>query len=123
MSGKIIPVSRPVKPCHLDAVTELHDPALVALVDEHLKRMGARIAELRSLQGLTLTLLEEHSGVDSRQLSKIERGMKNISIRTAVRIADALGVQLHELFVPRELSQIRVREDRGGRKASTKKTG
>lgn len=104
-------------------MTELHDPALVALVDEHLKRMGARIAELRSLQGLTLTLLEEHSGVDSRQLSKIERGMKNISIRTAVRIADALGVQLHELFVPRELSQIRVREDRGGRKASTKKTG
>jgi len=113
----------------LGLVTELHDPYVKALVDEHLRRMGERIAELRALQGLTLTMFEEYSGIDSRQLSKIERGMRNISIRTAVRIADALGVQLHELFVPRELSEIRVkskaRHERKGRepqKKTSKKT-
>lgn len=106
-------------------MTELdHDPTLEALVHEHLKRMGARIHELRTLQGLSLITLEEHSGVDLSQLSKIERGLRNVSVRTAVRIADALGVQLHELFVPPELSQIRPKKKSSTRrKTSTRNVG
>lgn len=105
-----MPVSDRVKPWHHGAMSELHDPAVEALVEEYLTRMGERIAELRALQGLTLTMLEEFTGIDSRHLSRIERGMRNISVESAVRIADALGVQLHELFVPREMSEVRPKQ-------------
>lgn len=108
-------------------VADPDDPELEALVAEHLRRMGRRIGELRALQGFTLNQLEEHCGVGFSLLSKIERGRRNISVRTAVRIADALGVQLHELFVPPEMSQVHAREPaetktrKGARKEAPKR--
>ncbi|MGE3630426.1 MAG: helix-turn-helix domain-containing protein [Sandaracinaceae bacterium] len=89
-----------------------------ALLTEHLRRIGERVAELRAIQGLMLAELEEYSGIGLTQLSRIENGQKNISMRTALRIADALGVQLHELFVPPEISQIRARK-RATKKSAT----
>ncbi|MGE0789739.1 MAG: helix-turn-helix domain-containing protein [Sandaracinaceae bacterium] len=86
------------------------EPDFEALLTEHLRRIGERIAELRAMQGLHLAELEEYSGVGLTHLSRIEHGQKNISMSTALRIADALGVQLHELFVPPEISQIRARK-------------
>ncbi len=101
-------------------MTELNDPSIEVLLQEHLRRMGERMAELRALQNLSLTQLEEFSGIDTGQLSRIENGKRNISLRTALRIADALGVQLHELFVPPELSQVRVNKRKGAKR--TKKS-
>lgn len=93
-------------------MNERYDPTLEALLREHQRRLGERVAELRGLQDLSLTELEEHTGISLSQLSRIENGKLNISMRTALRIADALGVQLHELFIPPELSQIRRRRRR-----------
>jgi len=90
---------------------------LELLIDEHLRRLGERVAELRSLQGLTLTELEDLCGVGFSQLSRLENGKINISVRIAVRVAEGLGVQLHELFVPAEMSEVRPKK----RQRTTKK--
>jgi transcriptional regulator with XRE-family HTH domain len=81
-------------------------------LDEILARIGARIRELRRLQGLTLVVMSEFTGIDQPTLSNIEAGKYNLTIKTANRVARALGVHLHELFIPREQSGIRAKPKR-----------
>ena len=59
---------------------------------------GKRIKALRKDWGLTLKELGERSGVDTGNLSKIEREVITPSVSTLSRIADALGVTLSILL-------------------------
>ena len=70
---------------------------------------------------MTLPQLEEVCGVPHTQLSRIENGHLNSSVRILVQIADGLGVQLHELFVPPEMSQVRAKKRRKPAKKKTAK--
>lgn len=89
-----------------------------ASLDSLLTHIGRRIRELREMQGVALLALEEFCGVDARQLMRIEAGEMNITVKTADRIARALGVPTYELFVPAERSAVRPKPAR--KRASSK---
>lgn len=60
--------------------------------------LGQRIRSLRNTKGWTQQELGELSDVNYKFLGEIERGQQNPSFAVLVRIADALGVDLPELF-------------------------
>ena len=60
--------------------------------------MQLKVWQLRTQRGLTLRQLEKLSGISKSQLNAIENGQANPTVYTLERIADALGVQLIELF-------------------------
>lgn len=78
-------------------------------LEEYLRLIGSRIRELRELQGLPMTALGEFTGITPGELHRIETGKRNLTVRTADRIAKAIGVHTYELFIPRERSSVRVK--------------
>lgn len=101
------------KPTDSDDIVEGEDPAL----DELLTHIGRRMRELREMQALSLHALEEFTGIAMRELRRIEAGKRNLTVKTADKIARAIGVHTYELFVPREQSAIRAK------RGSEKKAG
>ena len=61
------------------------------------KKLGERIEELRRQKRLTQEELAEKSGLHRAYFWDIENG-RNISVKTAHKIAMGLGVTLAELF-------------------------
>lgn len=59
---------------------------------------GARIREARKLRRLTLRELGEQVGATASFLSQLERGASGASLSTLVRISNALGMTLPQLF-------------------------
>lgn len=59
------------------------------------------LKELRLSQGLTLQALSEKSGVHSVKICQIEMGKikpENMSLKNALRLADALGCHPRDLL-------------------------
>lgn len=50
----------------------------------------SRMKELRKKKGVTQVHLQEMTGIDQGDLSKIENGLRNLSLKYAIRIAKAL---------------------------------
>jgi transcriptional regulator with XRE-family HTH domain len=65
---------------------------------EVLKLVGARIRALRKEKGLSQESLGEKGGFHFSYIGQIERGEKNVSLLNIARIADALDVNLIQLF-------------------------
>jgi len=61
-------------------------------------KIGARVRALREAAGYSQAKLSEMSGVSSEFLSRLERGVKGVSLVTLHRIADALGMDMKDLF-------------------------
>jgi transcriptional regulator with XRE-family HTH domain len=61
------------------------------------QKLSGRIEELRKKKGLTQEDLAAKAGLHRAYFWDIENG-RNISIKTAYKIARALGVSLSELF-------------------------
>jgi transcriptional regulator with XRE-family HTH domain len=74
--------------------------------EQFLAQVGERVKEIRTMQGLTKIVAGEFTGVGAPQLSRIEQGRINMTLRLVHRIAGALGVPPHELLVPREQSGV-----------------
>ena len=68
------------------------------------KLLGKRIRELRKQAGLSMEALAVEAGVNDKYLGSIERGMQAATIDTIEKISAGLGVEVHELLVPREES-------------------
>lgn len=65
--------------------------------------VGKRIRELRQTARMTQLELAEKIGLTSKAaISKIEHGERQVSVPTASRIADALGVHLSDILFPVE---------------------
>lgn len=62
------------------------------------EKLGARIQELRKHKKLTQECLAEMVGIDTPNLSNIERGKRFVSSDTLEKIVTALGVKESELF-------------------------
>lgn len=60
--------------------------------------LGARIKELRKRAGLSQDQLAEKVGIEAKYLSRIEVGKRYPSLETLEHIADALQVEMKELF-------------------------
>jgi transcriptional regulator with XRE-family HTH domain len=74
------------------------------------RSLGARIRELRREQGWSQEKFAEVCGLHRTYMGHVERGEKNVSLSTVLRVANALGVGLSELF-----RQARGSARRGGR--------
>lgn len=64
------------------------------------KALGKRIKQIRKDKNLIQLDLEVRSGVSRTDISKIENGLKNIEFLTIVKIAEALDVEVYDLFKP-----------------------
>lgn len=60
--------------------------------------LGKRIREERSKIGLTQEKLAEFADISPAYMGRIERGERNITVKTLVRIANALGTTIDYLL-------------------------
>mgnify|MGYP000170941554 FL=1 len=72
------------------------------------RQIGGRVRSLRAMQGISPIALSELAGVTLSTIIDVERAASNLRSSTAVRLADAIGVQPHELYLPTEQSGIRL---------------
>lgn len=63
-----------------------------------LKQLGERIRDLRKARGWSQERFADVCGVHRTYMGHLERGEKNVSFNTLVRLADALGITLSELL-------------------------
>lgn len=63
-----------------------------------MKGLGERIRTLRISRRLTLTQISTKTGIDQATLSRIENGIMTGTLASHMKIADALGVTLPDLY-------------------------
>lgn len=62
------------------------------------ERVGRKIAETRRQGGLTQQDLATEVNTAVQWISRVERGEENLTLATMVKLANALGVSVQELF-------------------------
>lgn len=65
---------------------------------EHLIKIGKNISRIRKEKGLTIKALGLECDIDKPNLIPIEKGRRNITILTLVKISKALEVELKDLI-------------------------
>lgn len=75
------------------------------------KALGNRVKELRLSRKLTQEQLAEKANLHSSYIGIIERGVKNISVKTLNDILVALDVSLTEFFKPFDKIDSNLNED------------
>lgn len=66
--------------------------------DNLTKKFGAKLAYIRKSQKLSQMKLAEIVDMNFNYIGQIERGEANVTINTMVILADALNVEVKELF-------------------------
>jgi transcriptional regulator with XRE-family HTH domain len=66
--------------------------------DTVLRDLGRRVSELRRSREMTQETLAEEANVTVQYLQRIEGGRENLTVRSLVRLAKLLDVQVRELF-------------------------
>lgn len=64
------------------------------------KRLAANLRTLRGAQGLSQESLADAAGIHRTFVSQVERELKNVSLDSIRKLANALGVDPFELFLP-----------------------
>ncbi|MGO9838956.1 MAG: helix-turn-helix domain-containing protein [Polyangiaceae bacterium] len=64
-------------------------------------QLGKRLRELRQARGWTVEEASERYGVEPAHVRRIEAGRTNPSLATLLSIADALSIELADLFADR----------------------
>ena len=65
--------------------------------DERMITFGRRVREVRKAKGISQERLAEMAGIDRSYMGNIERGEKNITLKKAYEICDALEVEIQDL--------------------------
>ena len=65
-----------------------------------LDEFGAKVRAEREARGLTQKQLSERTGIAQTDISKLERGNANPSLRTLQRLAAGMGMKVKIEFVP-----------------------
>ena len=66
---------------------------------EEIEAIASRIKSYRKQRNLTVQELAYRCNIERSNLSRIEAGRSNCTVRTLVTICEALGIRLAELFV------------------------
>lgn len=64
---------------------------------EVLKRLGENIRSIRKSKGFTLEYASAHSGIDTSDIGKIERGEINVAFTTLYKLSFGLEVEIIDL--------------------------
>ena len=65
--------------------------------DERMVTFGKRVREVRKSKGISQEALAEIAGIDRSYMGNIERGEKNITLKKAYEICDALDIDIKDL--------------------------
>lgn len=65
--------------------------------DERMIAFGKRVREMRKSKGISQESLAEMAGIDRSYMGNIERGEKNITLKKAYEICDALDIEIQDL--------------------------
>ncbi|MGP4864224.1 helix-turn-helix domain-containing protein [Psychrobacter sp. T6-5] len=65
--------------------------------DERMIAFGKRVREMRKSKGISQERLAEMAGIDRSYMGNIERGEKNITLKKAYEICDALDIEIQDL--------------------------
>jgi transcriptional regulator with XRE-family HTH domain len=65
--------------------------------DERMIAFGRRVREARKSKGISQERLAEMAGIDRSYMGNIERGEKNITLKKAYEISDALEIDIQNL--------------------------
>lgn len=65
--------------------------------DERMIAFGKRVREVRKSKGISQEKLAEMAGIDRSYMGNIERGEKNITLKKAYEICDALEIEIQNL--------------------------
>jgi transcriptional regulator with XRE-family HTH domain len=68
-------------------------------VPQHRRILGETIRAHRKKAKLSQEALAEKADLSPVYISRVECGKENISVDAAMRVAKAVGVRLHELFL------------------------
>ncbi len=64
----------------------------------HLVALGKQIRKLRKEAGLSQEAFATEAGIDRAYYGGVERGERNIAALNLIKIAEALGVEVSDLF-------------------------
>lgn len=86
---------------------KLQDPEFAKAYEEVQPEMKVvrAIIEARTSQNLTQKELAEKTGINQTEISKLENGSRNPSIRLLQRLADGMGMVLDISFKPKNKEQ------------------
>ena len=62
------------------------------------KLIGMRIKEIRRSKGLSQEQLAEKADINSKYLSRMERGTENPTLDMFIKLANALEIEMWEMF-------------------------
>ena len=65
--------------------------------DERMIAFGKRVREVRKSKGISQERLAEMAGIDRSYMGNIERGEKNITLKKAYEVCDALDIKIQDL--------------------------
>ena len=65
--------------------------------DERMIAFGKRVREVRKGKGISQERLAEMADIDRSYMGNIERGEKNITLKKAYEICDALEIEIQDL--------------------------
>ena len=71
-------------------------------------RFGAFVAQLRKERALTQKELAERTGINQADISKLENGTRNPSLKLLKRLADGMGMDLKLVFTPKEPQNLKL---------------
>ncbi len=82
---------------------QMKDPEFARAYDEIQPEMSVirAIAEARAAQHVTQKELAERTGIAQAEISKIERGVRNPSIKLLQRLAEGMDMVLNISFTPK----------------------
>jgi transcriptional regulator with XRE-family HTH domain len=66
--------------------------------EKFLRKLGARLRQIREEKGWTLEDTEDHGYSSWRHLQRIETGNKNVTILSLWRLASVYGTTLEEML-------------------------
>lgn len=83
-------------------------PQPAAASERDAERLGARLRQFRTERRLSLRALGDLTGTTASFLSQLERGASGAAVSTLMKIAEALGISVADLFEDRGGSQHRI---------------
>ena len=83
---------------------KMQDPEFVKAYEEIQPEMNVirAMIEARTSQNLTQKELSERTGIAQTEISRLENGTRNPSIKLLQRLADGMGMVLNVTFTPKD---------------------